>query len=226
MFKHKLTISDYLLILVNLIPIYGVWMEGWDPKMIFIVYCLESVIIGLVNVLKMAIVTIFFKSKDEWNNNGVIKMVSGFFFIGFFIVHYGFFIFVQTQIFFGITGMSKSDELLSSYSNLPALLGKEGKLLLAIFILYYTLQTFYSFFSTGQYKTTSLMKIMFEPYMRIFVQQFIVILGSFFLIAGAGKMFILVFAFVKIFSEVYVNFNRFLNIAERKHWNMEEKKKD
>ena len=85
MFKHKLTISDYLLILVNLIPIYGVWMEGWDPKMIFIVYCLESVIIGLVNVLKMAIVTIFYKSKDEWSNNGVIKMVSGFFFIGFFI---------------------------------------------------------------------------------------------------------------------------------------------
>ncbi len=224
MFKHKLTISDYLLILVNLIPIYGVWMEGWDPKMIFIVYCLETVIIGLVNVLKMAIVTIFFKSKDEWSNNGAVKMVSGVFFIAFFIVHYGFFIFVQTQIFFGITGITKSNELLGSYKAIPALLGNEGKLLVAIFILYYTIQTFYSFFSSGQYKTVSLMRIMFEPYMRIFVQQFIVILGSFFLLVGAGKMFILIFAIVKIFFEVYVNFNRFLNEAERKHWNMDDQK--
>jgi hypothetical protein len=57
---------------------------------------------------------------------------------------------------------------------------------------------------------------MFEPYMRIFVQQVVVILGSIFLSFGAGKVFILIFIVVKIFFELFVNFGRFLDIAERR----------
>jgi hypothetical protein len=48
---------------------------------------------------------------------------------------------------------------------------------------------------------------MFQPYGRIFIQQITVILGSTFLSFGAGKLFILVFAFIKIFFEVIVDFN-------------------
>lgn len=57
---------------------------------------------------------------------------------------------------------------------------------------------------------------MFEPYLRIFVQQFVVIIGSFFLTFGAGKIFILVFVLVKIFFELFVNFNRLLAFAEKR----------
>lgn len=217
-FKRKLTISDYLLIVVNLIPVYGVWFEGWNPKMIFVVYCLETVIIGLVNVLKMGIVTVFVKGKDEWQANGTTRAVSGLFFILFFIVHYGFFIFVQTQIFFAIAGIGGRASTFGIYGAIPGLLGPQGKLLLSIFITYYTIQTFFSFFSSGQYKTISMMKLMFQPYLRIIVQQFIVILGSFFILFGAGKIFILIFATVKIFAELFVNFDRYLDIAERKKW--------
>ena len=59
MFKRKLTISDFFLIVVNLVPLYGVWFEGWDAKQVFIVYCLETVIIGIINVVKMACINIF-----------------------------------------------------------------------------------------------------------------------------------------------------------------------
>jgi hypothetical protein len=48
---------------------------------------------------------------------------------------------------------------------------------------------------------------MFQPYGRIFVQQVTVILGSMFLSFGAGKVFILVFALIKIFFEVIVDFD-------------------
>ena len=54
---------------------------------------------------------------------------------------------------------------------------------------------------------------MFQPYMRIFVQQVTVILGSMFLVFGAGKIFILVFALVKIMFDVYVNYERAMNKA-------------
>lgn len=77
MVKRKLTISDFLLIVVNLILLFGVWFEGWDATQLFIVYCLETVIIGIANVLKMACVTLFVKKKDVWENNGSSTMQSG-----------------------------------------------------------------------------------------------------------------------------------------------------
>jgi uncharacterized protein DUF6498 len=55
--------------------------------------------------------------------------------------------------------------------------------------------------------------LMFQPYARIFVQQLTVILGSVFLVFGAGKIFILVFALVKIAFDVYVNYEGILNKA-------------
>jgi len=48
---------------------------------------------------------------------------------------------------------------------------------------------------------------MFQPYGRIFIQQVTVIVGSMFLSFGAGKFFILIFAAIKIFFEVYINFD-------------------
>jgi Family of unknown function (DUF6498) len=216
MVKHKLTISDFLLIVVNLIPLYGVWFEGWNAKELFIVYCLETVIIGIVNVLKMACVTLLVKKKDVWQNNGSSTMLSGWFFIVFFILHYGFFVFVQTQLFFSITGLKPRGALLMNYTNIPALLGDNGKLMLLLFIVYYTLQNFFSFFSSGNYKTISMSTLLFEPYIRIFVQQLVVIVGSFFLMWGAGKIFMLVFAVTKIFFELAVNSNRLINYIEQK----------
>jgi hypothetical protein len=216
MFKRKLSVSDLLLIIVNLIPLYCVWFEGWNASEVFLVYCLETVIIGMVNVLKMACVTLFVKKTDVWQNGGSSTMVSGWFFIFFFIVHYGFFVFVQTQIFFSVSGLIPDHSLMGGYSKIPSLLGDNGKLMLLIFIAYYTVQTFFEFFMTGNYKTISLGRLMFEPYIRIFVQQFVVILGSMFLTFGAGKIFILIFVIAKIFFELFINYNRLLEIAEKR----------
>ena len=222
MFKRKLSNSDYFLILVNLIPLYGVWFEGWNATQVFLVYCLETVIIGLINVIKMACVTLFVRKKDVWENNGGSSMQSGWFFIFFFIAHYGFFVFIQTQIFFTASGIIPGGALFMKYAKIPELLGDTGKLMLLIFVTYYTLQSIFDFFLPGIYKTISMGRLMFEPYMRIFVQQFVVILGSIFLSFGAGKIFVLVFVMAKIFFEVFINFNRLLVMAEKKErWKKE-----
>jgi Family of unknown function (DUF6498) len=216
MIKRKLTIADYLLIVINLIPLYGVWFLGWDAKHIFVVYAMETVMTGIINVLKMSFITLFVKKKDVWQNNGGSSMQSGWFFILFFIAHYGFFVFVQTQIFFKVCNFLPDRSLLFNYSKIPAILGDDGKLVLLIFILYYTVQSFFSFFGSGTYKNISMGRLMFEPYIRIFTQQVIVILGSMFLTFGASKIFILVFTVVKIFFELFINYNRILAIAEKR----------
>jgi len=110
----------------------------------------------------------------------------------------------------------KGTSMMIGYTQISALLGNEGKILLAIFICYYTLETIFNFFLSGEYKRISLARLMFQPYGRILIQQFVVILGSMFLTFGAGRIFILVFVVIRIFAEVFLRFDRLLKLAERK----------
>ena len=48
--KRKLTASDYSLIAANLVPVFGVWFLDWSPKEVFLVYCLETIIIGIMTL--------------------------------------------------------------------------------------------------------------------------------------------------------------------------------
>ena len=216
MLKHKFTASDIFLVIINLVPLFGVWFLGWDAAQIFLVYSLETIIIGVVNVIKMAIVTIFVKPKDVWQNPGGKTMQSGWFFIIFFILHYGIFVFVQTQIFFAVSGIIKTGSLFGKYAAIPEALGKDGRLLICIFIGFHILQTYLGFIRNGVYKKISMARLMFQPYTRILIQQLIVIIGGMFLGLGAGNIFIVVVVLVNIFFEVYINFDRFLDIAEKK----------
>ena len=86
--------------------------------------------------------------------------------------------------------------------------------MLLIFIVYYTTQSFFYFIEKGDYKNISMGELIFEPYIRIFSPQLIVILGSMFLTFGTSKIFILVFVAVKIFFEIIFNYQWFLNIGD------------
>ena len=69
MFKRPLTQSDILLIAANLLPVVGAIFWNWNAKEMFLVYCLETIIIGVLNLVKMAIVTVVRKT-DTWYNQG------------------------------------------------------------------------------------------------------------------------------------------------------------
>jgi hypothetical protein len=214
MFKRTLTQADIFLIAANLLPVAGVWFFGWDPKEVFIVYCLETIIIGLFNLLKMAIVTIYRKT-DTWYNGEAKTRVSGLFFMFFFLVHYGMFVAIQMGLFFGVSGIGDQYHIgfFNFFYKWPQLIGRDAYIMIGAFVLSYGYKTLTEFVLNGQYKNVSLTVLMFQPYMRIFVQQFTVIIGSMFLVFGAGKIFILIFALVKIGFEVYVNFERTLDKA-------------
>ena len=214
MFKRTLTQSDIFLIAANLLPVIGVWFLGWSPKEVFIVYCLETVIIGFFNLVKMAIVTAY-RKKDTWYNEGNQTKQSGLLFMFFFLVHYGMFVAVQMGLFFAVSGIADEYHIgfLSFFYKWPQLLSRDSWILLGIFFLAYGFKTVKEFVLTREYKTIPLMLLMFQPYLRIFVQQITVLLGSMFLVFGAGKIFILVFAMVKIFFELYVNYEGLLNKA-------------
>jgi hypothetical protein len=219
MIKRKLTEADWFLIIINLLPVYGVWFEGWNAKEVFLVYCLETVIIGFFTLTKLGIATAV-RKKDWWENNGSKTMMSGLFFVFFFLLHYGLFVVVQTSIFFGVVSMhndSGPSGILEFIRHPNKYLGPEGWLLLCAFIFGYGYENLIRFILQNEYRTKSFARIMFEPYIRIFIQQFTVILGSFVLIFNANKIFIFIFATAKIFFTVFVNYEDALNKVGQKN---------
>ena len=212
MFKKTLAPSDYFLIAVNLLPIAGVWVWDWNPKEVFLVYCLESIIIGIFTLFKMSIVSLT-RKKDTWYNGETKSKQPGILFMLFFLVHYGIFVGVQMGIFFGVSGISgnKNITVFNFFYKWPELINNEILLMLGAFVFCYGFKMIIDFVLSGQYRTIPMMTLMFQPYGRIFIQQITVIVGSMFLVLGAGKVFILVFAIVKIFFEVFVNYENLLN---------------
>lgn len=212
MIKKKLSRSDYFIIAANLIPVYGVLFEGWSAKEVFLVYCLETIIVGIFNLIKMGIVTSIRKT-DTWYNGPSRTQQPGLLFMFFFLVHYGLFVAVQMGLFLGVSGMAQNSSInvFSFFYKWPQLLSKGAYIMLGAFIISYCFGMVYNFILSGQYRSVTLMHLMFQPYMRIFIQQITVIIGSMFLIFGAGKVFIIIFALVKIFFEVYIDYDRILN---------------
>ena len=209
--KRKLTREDVIVIIANLIPVYGVWFESWSATDAFIVYALETIIVGAMTLLKLLVMT-FARGKDTWYNEGSSAQVSGLFFMFFFMLHYGLFVAVQTSIFSQSADIVPPGKgLLYFFFNWYTYVNEDIAIMLGGFIVSYLVRSFVPFILNGEYKSISMMRVMFQPYGRIFIQQVTVILGSMFLVFGGGKVFILIFAMVKIFFEVYINFDRIID---------------
>lgn len=218
MFKKKIDFQDLILILMNLIPVWGVWFDGWIAREVFLIYCLETILIGLFNILKMSI-TSFYRKKDVWNSvGGQVTMASSWLFICFFAVHYGFFVAIQLFIFWGTSGAETALGIsaLQFILNFPKYLSSGSTYWLGTMVLSYVLIMVKEFLFSGKYKTVPMTALMFEPYERIIIQQFTVIVGSLFLGLGAGKIFVSIFAAIKIWVEVFFDFPRILRITTEK----------
>jgi len=204
--KTKLTRSDWSLLLANLLPVIGVWFFNWSAKEVFLVYCLETIIIGFFTLVKL-LITGLIKKKDDWQNQGNTSKQPFWFFMLFFIAHYGMFVAIQMGLFFGVSGIGDEQGItfFNFFSKWPLLLTNDAYIMLGVFIVSYGFRLSTDYILTGDYKNSSLGYLMFQPYGRIFIQQITVIIGSIFLSFGAGKIFILIFATIKIYFEVFVD---------------------
>ena len=223
MIKRKLSRDDIFIIVSNLIPVYGVWFHGWSAVEVFIVYALETIIIGILTLLKLGIVTLY-RGKDTWDNEGSSPKVSGLFFMLFFLIHFGLFAAVQTTIFSQAAGITPANSgPMHFFFHWYEYINQDIAWMLGGFVLSYLARSFFPFIIKGEYKTISMMQLMFQPYGRVFIQQFTVIVGSMFLNFGLGKGFILVFAMAKILFEVFVDFEGMINKSMKEMENTQNK---
>jgi hypothetical protein len=207
----KLSSGDILLIAANLIPVAGVWFWGWSAIEAFIVYALETLIIGIITILKLAVASLA-KGNNEWPANGKITRQSGIVFILFFIAHFGIFAAVQTAIFSQSADITPPGSgMFHFFFNWYSYINKDIALMLLAFVISNIVKMLIPFISSGEYKTTPMVFIMFQPYGRIIIQQFTVILGSMFLQLGLDKIFILIFVVIKIIFELFINYGKLLS---------------
>lgn len=223
--NFKPTASNIILILANLVPLAGVLFLGWDGKSVFVIYIIETIIVGILNAIKMLTVYLLNGAKKEPKQQG---NVGGFWLIPFFLFHYFFFIFVQSVLFFAFSSIwqpHNSPEPFNIFANFALYINKDTQL--ALFSLLFANLTYFTedFIVQGKYRTETMTGLMMQPYKRIILQQFVVILGGFiFMLTGGIKLVVGLFTLLKIMAD-YISAN-YKNMPALKKWVIEKAQND
>jgi len=183
--KDKDTLSLAALIGANLIPFIGIFFFHWDVRFIVLLYWIENLIAGAYNILKMA----FLKTDKAAGNAG--KM----FLIPFFCIHYGGFCAVHGMfltLFFkigdGSSPIGNGHEwwgplvfvqlLFSVVARIWA--SRPPEMIWAVLGLAVSHGvSFLENYILGQeYRTSSMKKLMHQPYQRIIVMHIAILFGG------------------------------------------------
>lgn len=162
-------LSSIVLVIANLVPIAGVLLFGWRVIDVLMLYWVENVAIGGINVLRMAATP----GGRKW------------FLIPFFSVHYGIFCFGHLMAINGLFGKSLDGAsvwqyfLQSSAADAGMPLWRSPQWIAIAGIAASHLFSYFSnFIGAGEYLRTTVDDVMNRPYGRIFVLHVAIILGA------------------------------------------------
>ena len=196
------TFTVAFLVLVNLIPIFGVLFLGWDLFSLMILYWMENVIIGFFNTIKMA-----FASKSELNMG--LSIGKKIFLIAFFSVHYGIFCQVHGLFitsFFGERGPGGFVTPFEAIMSMPQGRSDTFAWALLAMVLSHGLSLVLNFFGQKEYLKISTEVQMFQPYQRIIILHITILFSGFLVMSlGAPVLAMVIMAMLKIGFDVWAH---------------------
>lgn len=181
-----------------------------------VIYFLESIIIGIFHFFFL--LSLKNQPLDSDGNRVFISI--------FFLIHYMFFIFVQSIFLFNIIGpkIPEIDNSFNVLKNILIAIRLDGMFPLIGFVL---LSQSFQYFKRWQnhdfYEQYKPSETMFQPYPRVFIQQFTVILSGFFIIFSnaivvAALLITVLMTFLDLFwmslrinSDKRITFEKYLN---------------
>ncbi len=202
--------SSWVLIAVNLGLIAGVIAWDWSVFDIIFLYWVENLVIGAINVLKMATANPGNESltllvdvmkgrasaaqtreiREKIANSPMASMGGAIklFLIPFFIIHYGMFCYGHGIFIFSMFRDSSSGEIANGWDLLT------GNMLFAVSLLAasHLFSFFRNFIAAGEYKHTHPATLMMRPYGRIIALHITIIFGGFLTMAFGSPMGLLV----------------------------------
>jgi hypothetical protein len=185
--------SRNLFIWLNmLMMLVGLFFLGWRPVIIVFAYVFETIIIGIIHLFKLWMVYRYGQAQRNTPVSKDPRQMNGWGIIPFFLVHYFFFIFVQSVFIFstvgkGLPGLpSDGFNVLANYRFLLSQTDMQLAFAsIAIANLAYSIR---NFFIPQRYHVYTLKGLFMQPYIRIFVQQLVAILAGFFFFFADGAM--------------------------------------
>ena len=182
--------SALVLIAANLIPLAGVLWLGWSAVEILLLYWTESVVVGAVNVLRMASSVSATPPRrrsgraDRPNAAAVTerresKLPGGatkLFLIPFFIAHFGMFCFGHlSAVVILVGGRGTNGSLLAA---LPPWSDRLFWLAAGAILLSHLFSFFVNYLGRGEYRRTNLATLMHQPYNRIVAMHIAIVGGA------------------------------------------------
>ncbi len=162
----SLRVSIVLLVLANLIPVFGVLYLDWDVLYILLLFWCENVVIGIFGILRL------------------LASTGNIFLAAFFSVHYGGFMFGHLMVLFAMfsstieeeQGRLADPELFAlTILNPPVLIG-----VLALFVSH-GWSFFANFLGTEERDQLTGTQAMTQPYRRMIITHVALLFGGFFL---------------------------------------------
>ncbi|TWT90972.1 hypothetical protein Mal64_13710 [Pseudobythopirellula maris] len=188
--------SVWTLLAANLLPLLGVLLFGWRTFDVVLLYWLENVVIGVVNVLKLAVL---------WPpGRPIASTLAKLFCIPFFVFHYGFFC-VGHGLFL-ISLLGERGQLLADESSGQKLEGVFGELAhtlqdevsawqlvsIALLAMSHLVSFFTNFIGRGEFRRTGVKAQMFKPYGRIIVLHIAILVGGVIAMKLGSPVYVLV----------------------------------
>jgi hypothetical protein len=166
-------IAVAVLLVVNLVPLFGVLFWGWDVATVLIAYWLENGVIGVLNIPK-----ILLAARDT---PLIGPIMAGFFALhygGFWIGH-GFFVFLIVGIATGGPfGFLLGLDPVGNVARDPQVL-----LIALLLLVSHGVSFFFNYLGRREYVQTTPMKQMMQPYGRLMILHVTIIFGAFAAIA-------------------------------------------
>lgn len=154
------------LLLANVVPLVMVFAEAWSVAEIMLTYWLENVVIGVLNLIRIALCQ---------NPKGVIQKL---FVMGFFTFHYGMFTIAHGAILFSLLvddqlNIGFGPEMVFEIVNtlhlwLP---------LLALFVSH-GFSLIWHYLREGEYKRLNIATLMMRPYGRVVLLHIVALVGG------------------------------------------------
>jgi hypothetical protein len=162
--------TTLLLILANLIPLAGVVILGWQVFPLMLLFWVENVIVGLLNMIKMLMV-------DPGNPK---VWASKLFMIPFFCFHYGIFTAVHGVFVFALFGGSFFESQSPGIEDAPDMIWNLGLVwAIACIAASHFVSFVINYWRGGEYQRSTLEELMRQPYGRVIILHMTILGGGF-----------------------------------------------
>lgn len=200
-----------------LLMLVGLFALNWSAASILTAYFFETIIIGLIHIVKLLTVLWVGRAQREHPAPQQAAVFNSIFGVLFFMVHYFLFVFVQSVFMFSfleqaLPGVNNAFNVVGNYGHL--LQQPDTQQAVALILVTNIVLALRNFFLPQKYHTYRMAYLFFQPYLRIVIQQVVVLLAGFFILLNAATAAAILLVLVRLVVDL-VLYGSFANTQNR-----------